>query len=128
MSSRRKDHEGDDRHALRMETFRIPCFLSQPHLAERRYGHGKSGPLHYPGVILLGKDAVPGSGGEGHLYGQGQKDKQSLSSPGMAGAMCSHILNKGEQMVRYYGYYSNVSRGERKKEGNDDAVPCILEP
>lgn len=24
-------------------------------------------------------------------------------------AMCSHVPNKGEQMVRYYGYYSNVS-------------------
>lgn len=30
-------------------------------------------------------------------------------------AMCSHVPNKGEQMVRYYGYYSNVSRGKRKK-------------
>jgi len=31
-------------------------------------------------------------------------------------------------MVRYYGYYSNVSRGKRQKEGSDDAIPCILEP
>ncbi|MDO8722690.1 MAG: transposase [Syntrophales bacterium] len=43
-------------------------------------------------------------------------------------AMCSHIPNRGEQMVRYYGYYSNVSRGKRQKEGLDDAIPCILEP
>jgi hypothetical protein len=28
--------------------------------------------------------------------------------------------------VRYYGYYSNVSRGKRK-ETEDDGVPCILE-
>jgi hypothetical protein len=42
-------------------------------------------------------------------------------------AMCSHIPNKGEQMVRYYGYYSNVSRGKRKEAGTDDTVPCILE-
>ncbi len=28
-------------------------------------------------------------------------------------AMCSHVPNKGEQMVRYYGYYSNVARGKR---------------
>lgn len=33
----------------------------------------------------------------------------------------------GEQMVRYYGYYSNVSRGKRQKEGLDDAIPCIME-
>ena len=43
-------------------------------------------------------------------------------------AMCSHVSNKGEQMVRYYGYYSNVSRGKRQKTGNDSAVSYILEP
>ena len=41
--------------------------------------------------------------------------------------MCSHIPNKSEQMVRYYGYYSNVSRGKRKKENQDEWMPCILE-
>ena len=43
-------------------------------------------------------------------------------------AMCSHVPNKGEQMVRYYGYYSNVSRGKRQKENQDDLIHCILEP
>jgi hypothetical protein len=43
-------------------------------------------------------------------------------------AMCSHVPNKGEQMARYYGYYSNVSRGKRKKEDNDELTPSILEP
>jgi hypothetical protein len=42
--------------------------------------------------------------------------------------MCSHIPNRGEQMVRYYGWYSNVARGKRQKEGLDDAIPRILEP
>jgi hypothetical protein len=42
--------------------------------------------------------------------------------------MCSHVPNKGEQMVRYYYYYSNVSRGKRKIRGKDDAIPSILEP
>ena len=32
--------------------------------------------------------------------------------------MCSHIPNRDEQMVRYYGYYSNVSRGKRERGGN----------
>jgi hypothetical protein len=26
---------------------------------------------------------------------------------------CSHVPNKGEQVVRYYGYYSNVSEFPR---------------
>jgi hypothetical protein len=43
-------------------------------------------------------------------------------------AMCSHVPNKGEQMVRYYGFYSNVSRGKRKKQDQDGMIPSILEP
>ena len=42
--------------------------------------------------------------------------------------MCSHIPNKGEQMVRYYGYYSNVAPGKRKKSCTDDQIRYILKP
>ncbi len=42
--------------------------------------------------------------------------------------MTRHIPNKSEQMVRYYGYYSNVSRGRRKNHEMDNQIPCILEP
>jgi hypothetical protein len=38
----------------------------------------------------------------------------------------THIPNKGEQMVRYYGFYSNKSRGLRKKAGTDDQVPALI--
>ena len=31
-------------------------------------------------------------------------------------------------MVRYYGYYSNVSRGQGKKQNQDGLIPRILEP
>jgi len=41
--------------------------------------------------------------------------------------LVTHIPNKGEQMVRYYGYYSNKSRGMRKKTGIDDQVPSLVE-
>jgi len=30
-------------------------------------------------------------------------------------------------MVRYYGYYGNVSRGKRNKQNQDGVIPCILE-
>jgi len=43
-------------------------------------------------------------------------------------AMCSHMPDKGEQMVRYYGFYSNVSRDKRKKQDQDGLIPSILEP
>ncbi len=42
--------------------------------------------------------------------------------------MCSHVPAKGEQMVRYYGHYSNVSRGRRKKAQADHQIPWVLEP
>jgi hypothetical protein len=29
-------------------------------------------------------------------------------------------------MVRYYGYYSNVSRGKKQKETEEDAIPHII--
>jgi hypothetical protein len=41
--------------------------------------------------------------------------------------LVTHIPNKGEQMVRYYGYYSNKSRGMRKRAGTDDQVPALVE-
>lgn len=41
--------------------------------------------------------------------------------------LVTHIPNRGEQMVRYYGYYSNKSRGLRKKTGTDDQVPALAE-
>jgi putative transposase len=43
-------------------------------------------------------------------------------------AMCSHVPNKGLQMVRYVGFYSNVARGKRKKNDQDELIPSILEP
>jgi hypothetical protein len=42
-------------------------------------------------------------------------------------AMCSHVPNWGEQMVRYYGFYSNVCRGNRQKEKIATAIPTIIE-
>ncbi len=42
-------------------------------------------------------------------------------------AMCSHVPNCGEQMVRYYGFYSNVCRGKRKKESADEDIAHIIE-
>ena len=31
-------------------------------------------------------------------------------------------------MVRYYGHYSNASRGLRQKKNLDDLIPSIMEP
>ena len=41
--------------------------------------------------------------------------------------MCSHVPDKGQHLVKYYGYYSNVSRGKRKKAEMDEIIPSIQE-
>jgi hypothetical protein len=41
--------------------------------------------------------------------------------------LTTHIPNRSEQMVRYYGFYSNKSRGLRKKAGTDDQVPALID-
>ena len=39
--------------------------------------------------------------------------------------LVAHIRNKGEQMVRYYGFYSNKSRGLRKKAGTEEGCKHV---
>ena len=56
------------------------------------------------------------------------KDEKVFEPLEWIAAMCSHVPNKGEQMVRYYGFYSNVARGKRKKNEQDELIPSILEP
>ena len=41
--------------------------------------------------------------------------------------LVTHIPNKREHMVRYYGYYSNKSRGLRKKAGKDTITPALID-
>jgi hypothetical protein len=76
---------------------------------------------HEATVIYKAKSIPGGRSGDG-------KDQKVFPALEWLAAMCSHIPNRGEQMVRYYGFYSNVSRGKRQMAGKDDDVPCILEP
>jgi len=41
--------------------------------------------------------------------------------------LVTHIPNRGEQLVRYYGYYSNKSRGMRKKTETDSQAPSLVD-
>lgn len=40
--------------------------------------------------------------------------------------LVTHIPGRYEQTVRYYGFYSNKSRGLRKKANTDDNIPAII--
>ena len=41
--------------------------------------------------------------------------------------LTTHIPNKREPLVRYYGFYSNRCRGDRKKQGIDADVPSVID-
>jgi hypothetical protein len=95
--------------------------------ARRRGGHGEPGPTHYPGIVLPRKDDLcPEESKVIYKSKDGKKEKTFDALEWLA-AMCSHVPNKGEQMVRYYGYYSKKSRGVRKKAGTDDDVPALID-
>jgi len=42
--------------------------------------------------------------------------------------LTSENTTGGEQMVRYYDYYSHVARGKWKICDQDELIPSILEP
>ncbi|OGV98770.1 MAG: hypothetical protein A3F81_04810 [Nitrospinae bacterium RIFCSPLOWO2_12_FULL_39_93] len=48
---------------------------------------------------------------------QGKRDVYHFHPLTFLAQLSLHIANHGEQMVRYYGWYSNKKRGMRKKEG-----------
>ncbi len=58
--------------------------------------------------------------------GKNKKNFQVYTAAEFIAAITQHIPEKSFQMVRYYGWYSNKSRGLRKKQGNlmpDDQPP-----
>jgi len=57
-SGQTEDYQRPDRHALQLAPFRIPGLLWQPPRTERGDVHGKPGPVHHPGFLLPGTDAV----------------------------------------------------------------------
>jgi hypothetical protein len=55
------------------------------------------------------------------IYQSGKKgsEKKVFTALDWLAALTAHIPNRGEQMVRYYGWYSNKRRGIRKKATQD---------
>ena len=41
--------------------------------------------------------------------------------------LTAHIPNAGEHLVRYYGWYSNVNRGTRRKAQGEREAPDTIE-
>ena len=56
-----------------------------------------------------------------------RRESQTFNALDWLAQLVTHIPNKGEQMVRYYGYYSNKARGMRQKAQCDDDCPALIE-
>ena len=55
------------------------------------------------------------------------RERKVFSALDWLAQLTTHIPNRSEHMVRYYGYYSNKSRGQRKKADQDDDIANIIE-
>jgi len=42
--------------------------------------------------------------------------------------MGSRVLERGQQSIRYYGEYTNASRGKQHKRETEEPIPKVLEP
>jgi ribosomal protein S27E len=54
------------------------------------------------------------------------KDREVFDALDWLARLVTHIPDRYEQTVRYYGWYSNKSRGMRKKAETDDIIPAIM--
>ena len=65
-------------------------------------------------------------------HGNNKKNFEVFTAEEFIAAVTQHIPNKHFQMVRYYGFYSNRSRGQRNKAGllrpGDQPAPSAQTP
>ncbi|MBU0973493.1 MAG: transposase, partial [Proteobacteria bacterium] len=55
-----------------------------------------------------------------------RKSRKVFNALDWLARLVTHIPGRYEQTVRYYGWYSNKSRGMRKKADQGDAIPAVL--
>jgi len=74
--------------------------------------------------------ATASADGEAKVIYQSRDGRERKVFPALdwLAQLTTHIPNRKEHMVRYYGYYSNKSRGQRIKAGLEDAAVNILDP
>ncbi len=55
-----------------------------------------------------------------------RKSRKIFNALDWLARLVTHIPGRYEQTVSYYGWYSNKSRGMRKKAGTDDTIPAVM--
>jgi hypothetical protein len=121
---KKQDHRRDGQDAVLMETFRLqylPGNRISPkndsamenlarHIIRASFSQERMRYLEQEGtVVYTAKD---------------KKTSKSFPAFGWMASMCSHIPNRGEQIVRYYGYYSNVLGENAKQKARTISFPA----
>ena len=57
------------------------------------------------------------------MHAKTKRNFEIFSAEEFIAAITQHIPDKGFQMVRYYGWYSNRARGERAKHETEPGAP-----
>ena len=84
-----------------------PASMSTAWTDQDEAGGREGGEIHGPAGAFVGSAVISGAGGQGRL---------SLGPYlGFIARVTSHIPDKGQVMVRYYGLYANAHRGMIKK-------------
>ena len=84
-------------------------------------------PLSQERLIYIPSSAVPDGLARVIYKGKNSNVRESFTALDWLARLVTHIPNKGEQLVRYYGYYSNKSRGMRKKTDIDIETPAPVD-
>jgi hypothetical protein len=70
-----------------------------------------------PVMALERLSFVAPEGKVGYRYGQGARDQKTMDYLEFIARVTSHIPDKGQVMVRYYGLYASAYRGKTRKAG-----------
>ena len=62
-----------------------------------------------------------------YQYSKDGSQEESMDYLELIARVTSHIPDKGQVMVRYYGLYSNAHRGKMRKAGTQPSHPPIIE-
>ncbi len=62
-----------------------------------------------------------------YQYGKHSGETEHMDYLEFIARVTSHIPDKGQVMIRYYGLYANAHREKKKKVGVDPSCPPIIE-
>ena len=107
--------------------YHFDCFISVYEARfEKAYGHFRSvvkEAMVRPILALERLVFLEGEGKVGYRHGDDGAELERMDYLELIARVKSHIPDKGQVMVRYFGLYANAHRGKVKKAGR---VPVLL--